>query len=391
MSDLTPWNLSSAGGGVFLLDATDELVELTETAFATEDELQELIARHPRLIPSALSSDGDRRWLLVAREQGVSETVDGAARWWLDHLLLDQDGVPTLVEVKRSTDTRLRREVVGQLLDYAAGAVGTWRAADLRAVVEADPEALAGLLGPDADEEAFWEQVEANLRAGRLRLVFLADRIPPELERVVAFLDAQMNLCEVRAVEVRRLTSGKGTATITTRIVGATTAGGSAAKAGRSSGQQWDEPRLLQAITEQHGPEAAAAARRIIDWFRNRGARIWFGKGPTMGSVIPSFALPDGRRLFTIGIWTGGGIEVQFQHLIDPPFDDGLREELARRLEEIPGVQIPRDRLRKRPTFLLEHVTQEPETARLLGVLEWCLDTAITRTAAAPDTGATAT
>ena len=27
---------------------------------------------------------------------------------------------PTLVEVKRSSDTRIRREVVGQMLDYAA-------------------------------------------------------------------------------------------------------------------------------------------------------------------------------------------------------------------------------------------------------------------------------
>jgi hypothetical protein len=32
----------------------------------------------------------------------------------------DQNAVPTLVEVKRSSDTRIRREVVGQMLDYAA-------------------------------------------------------------------------------------------------------------------------------------------------------------------------------------------------------------------------------------------------------------------------------
>jgi hypothetical protein len=183
LPDLTPWSLSSTGGGVFLLGADDALTELAESAFGTEDELQDLIARHPRLISSALSSEADRRWLLVAREQPVASAVDGGARWWLDHLLLDQDGVPTLVEVKRSTDTRLRREVIGQMLDYAASAVGTWRAASLREVVEAEPDAISRLLPPDADVDAFWEQVEANLRAGRLRLVFLADRIPPELER----------------------------------------------------------------------------------------------------------------------------------------------------------------------------------------------------------------
>jgi len=29
--------------------------------------------------------------------------------WALDHLLLDQDAIPTLVEVKRSSDTRIRK------------------------------------------------------------------------------------------------------------------------------------------------------------------------------------------------------------------------------------------------------------------------------------------
>jgi len=38
----------------------------------------------------------------------------------VDHLFLGQDGSPTLVEVKWSTDTRIRRKVVDQLLWNAA-------------------------------------------------------------------------------------------------------------------------------------------------------------------------------------------------------------------------------------------------------------------------------
>ena len=51
----------------------------------------------------------------------------------MDHLFLDQDSIPTIVEVKRSTDTRIRREVVGQLLDYAANAVVYWPVERLQA------------------------------------------------------------------------------------------------------------------------------------------------------------------------------------------------------------------------------------------------------------------
>jgi hypothetical protein len=40
--------------------------------------------------------------------------------------------VPTLVEVKRRADTRIRREVVGQMLDYAANGVVYWPLEQLR-------------------------------------------------------------------------------------------------------------------------------------------------------------------------------------------------------------------------------------------------------------------
>jgi hypothetical protein len=55
--------------------------------------------------------------VLVGREAALPDDHDAAARWSVDHLFLDQDAVPTLGEVKRSSDTQIRREVVGQMLD----------------------------------------------------------------------------------------------------------------------------------------------------------------------------------------------------------------------------------------------------------------------------------
>jgi hypothetical protein len=54
---------------------------------------------------------------------------------------------------------------------------------------------LAAFLGPQ-EPDAFWRQVDANLRAGRVRMVFVADRIPPELRRIVEFLNEQMRPAE---------------------------------------------------------------------------------------------------------------------------------------------------------------------------------------------------
>ena len=68
-----------------------------------------------------------RRWLLVSQEHGVPDRGGATGdRWSLDHLFVDQDAVPTLVEVKRSTDSRIRREVVRQMMDYAANGVLYW-------------------------------------------------------------------------------------------------------------------------------------------------------------------------------------------------------------------------------------------------------------------------
>lgn len=56
---------------------------------------------------------------MSAKPPVYSVSEGAAACWSLDHLFLDQDGVPTLAEVKSASDTRLRREVVGQMFGRA--------------------------------------------------------------------------------------------------------------------------------------------------------------------------------------------------------------------------------------------------------------------------------
>ena len=103
----------------------EKLIEMVEQPYKAEEVLQRLLADYPNLLAGDQDDEPRRRWLLVERELGIAGEEDGSDRWSLDHLFLDQDGVPTLVEVKRSSDTRLR-EVVGQLLDYAANASAFW-------------------------------------------------------------------------------------------------------------------------------------------------------------------------------------------------------------------------------------------------------------------------
>ena len=118
-----------------------ELKALEEQAFSREDELQALIAEHPELLDGEQIRPGDaRRWILVTREKGIAESSGAASKWSLDHLIIDQDAVPTLAELKRGANSEIRRTIVGQLLEYAAHASETWTASELCQAFERDAE-----------------------------------------------------------------------------------------------------------------------------------------------------------------------------------------------------------------------------------------------------------
>jgi hypothetical protein len=217
-------------GGIFLLSG-ETLVEMREQAYDSEDLLQRWLAKYPYLLAGGDQLAGSpRRWLLVKREAGVPDREAGGSRWALDHLLIDQEAVPTLVEVKRSDDTRIRREVVGQMLDYAANGVVYWPAERLRADFEARctkedkdaEEVFRDSLGGDLDPERFWEEVEQNLLSGRIRLVFVSDTLPPELRRVIEFLNERMSPTEVVGVEIKQYVGQGNLTTLVPRVVGQT-------------------------------------------------------------------------------------------------------------------------------------------------------------------------
>jgi len=200
------------------------LNEFQEEPFAEEDALQALIARNPELLAGEQMNPGDPpRWILITREAGIADEVDGAARWSLDHALVDQHAVPTLVETKRGDNSEIRRTIVGQMLDYAAHASRYWTAAELREKFEAREDAdsrLSDLLDQEEpDHEEFWNLVETNLSAKNLRLLFVADRIPDELATVVEFLNEQMPRIEVLAVEIKQFRGDSGLILVP-RVVG---------------------------------------------------------------------------------------------------------------------------------------------------------------------------
>ena len=282
---------------IYTRDSDGKLMALEEERFTDEDTLQRLIAEHPELLDGVQIRPGDpRRWILVTREQGVPDTVGSTARWSLDHLLIDQDGVPTLVEVKRGANPEVRRTVVGQMLDYAAHAPQTWTIDELRRTFEGSvdepDEALRKLLLTDGevDSDAFWEGVATNLAAKRLRLLFVADAIPDELAHVVEFLNEQMPNIEVLAVEIKQFRSFT-MQTLVPRVIGRTVGlSGSAVSRSSSSRRKLDRDTLLGELGDD---DVCAAALRLLDVAEECGARLsWGSASVTIRAICDSWSKP---------------------------------------------------------------------------------------------------
>ena len=215
---------------IFLLNNDCKLIEMNESGYITEDHLQELLANYPDLISgSQINPDRPRRWLLISREFGVPDELNANDRWSLDNLFIDQDGIPTLVEVKRSTDTRIRREVIGQVLDYAANAVSYWSVEEIKYRFEErckelnqDPEAeLISFLRGSFDTERFWENTKINLKAGKIRMLIIADTIPKEMQRIIEFLNGQMTPAEILGIEIKQFVNND-LKTLVPRVLGLT-------------------------------------------------------------------------------------------------------------------------------------------------------------------------
>jgi len=364
-------------GGIFLISDNGNLVELENQPYDSENLLQELLAKYPNLIAGEqINSASPRRWLLVKREKEIPSEEGGSGRWAVDHLFLDQEGIPTLVEVKRSSDTRIRREVVGQMLDYAANAVAYWPVETIKAQFEAscsessDPDDILNeFLNFDQEVEQFWQNVKTNLQAGRIRLLFVADQIPSELRRVIEFLNNQMDPAEVLALELKQFV-GQGHRTLVPSVIGQTM---QAIQKKRPSGVRGDEASFFSALKTMRGEEEMAIARELINWGQNRGYKIRWTDALTALAILTH----GDKILSRFGIAKNGIIYLDLValHMNETGYlkeGDPKRNELFVRLKTL-GFIISEKALRGQgsPSIRLEQLQVKENRDEFTYILDW--------------------
>jgi len=183
---------------VYVVGDDGRTVAMERIQCKNEDaELQQLLENNHNLLPGdQINPEDPRRWLLVRREMPVEDPSSGEGRWSIDFLFADQSGMPTFVECKRFLDTRSRREVVAQMLEYAANGHYYWTTDLLRRYASESAEKRGmdleeAVRSVTADETAsvddFLESMVNNLREGQVRLVFFLEESPHELQSSVNY------------------------------------------------------------------------------------------------------------------------------------------------------------------------------------------------------------
>jgi hypothetical protein len=302
--------------GVFIRHG-DKLIPMREQVLQAESVLEQLLAESPALLAGDDDADG-RRWILVSR---------GGDQAGPDYVFLDEEGVPTLVEVSRSADPNASRELVGQMVDYAANVIAYQDPARLRATLESRcrdqgrdvQDVLHEDLGIDMEPGHFWEHVRVNMSVGRLRLIFAADAIPADLRRIVEFMNEQMSPTEVLALEIRQYVEDGGRQyTLVSRVFGWTAA--AQRRKGRGSAQAtwtWDDfrrtlpkpqfevaqalARELEAAILHRGLDWKAELRRsAIAYQRARGHSVVLIELAAEAPVRLAIKLPDAPRALNL-------------------------------------------------------------------------------------------
>ncbi|KTE37318.1 MULTISPECIES: hypothetical protein [unclassified Sphingopyxis] len=183
--------LIAAGGG-----ASEQLTAMplgVDGHGFSEAAIQELVQAYPGCLPIA---EIDSLFVDPVPICTELNTPAGA----IDNFMVTATGLPVLVECKLWRNPQGRREVVGQILDYAKE-LGRWSCSDLQREVsrrlKLDGNPLIDLVraaGYAVDEIAFNDALTHNLRRGRFLLLIVGDGIREGVEAITEHLQRHAGL-----------------------------------------------------------------------------------------------------------------------------------------------------------------------------------------------------
>ncbi|KAA6438742.1 hypothetical protein FEM33_15920 [Dyadobacter flavalbus] len=164
-----------------------ERVQLYNNEY-NESWIQKLIHDNADILPISEIEPGFAPAISIGRELRTNAG-------FIDNMLISPDGYITLVETKLWRNPQARREVVGQILDYAKE-LSKWTFSDLDTRIRNLDQSSEGIVAmiqkqagyPDIEEHTLIDNINRNLRRGRILLLIVGDGIRESVEEMVEYL-----------------------------------------------------------------------------------------------------------------------------------------------------------------------------------------------------------
>jgi len=366
-----------------------------ETPLRLEADLHDSLTNHPKLLPA--EDMGLGRTVVVGRESGLAS---GSS----DLILVDDRGQICVVEVKKEGNPDVR-QVVAQLLDYACALRGKTLAEFERDVFlpyagrhGAAPSSLSEYLvaafdlteeeATDADSpspsiDTIETALSGSLRTGRFVLVVAAPKIPERVRCVLEYENAQGHRFYGLEVSYFKLSDETLATTEIECFVPRLAVQPSPLErtATRRDGHIHNQASILQRLRDQEdGIRKAEVAAALFDWADQRDVELFFGAGHKEATCY--FGREDDRGylrpLALVAYERTAALYIPFIEMArsrHPSFaSETMRKELQHRLNEIPGVSIRDDQLRRYPRVELLKLIDPHVRDKFLGVIQWALD-----------------
>ena len=158
-----------------------------------EGRLRDLLFRHPQTLPISAIDPAYAGTVSVCKEL---KTQAGP----LDALYANSSGRLVIAEFKLWRNPQARREVIGQILDYAKD-LASWGYEDLQREISLNLGKTGNVLyelvredTPGLDEAEFVDNVTRHLKRGEFLLLIVGDGIQEGVEKIVEFVQSHSGL-----------------------------------------------------------------------------------------------------------------------------------------------------------------------------------------------------
>lgn len=274
--------------------------EVESTEYSNEKELQKMLVKSPSLIPMKDIWESSSKQLVLAIEEFG---FPGSGR--TDILSFSADGNVAIIECKLANNPGIKREVIGQILEYGSY---LWKMSydelDDK-IYETRRKHLADLVSESVKDDSDWNEeqfrngVKNSLETGEFSLVIVVDKINEELRKIIEFL----NNCgepkfSFNALEMQRFQAGSAEVLVPQLH-------GSSSQILRKPSTRWTEPKFFQELQKNCSPDVVSIVKNIYDWSNNiETARVEFGMGsrygtfnfyPTQNVNLAFTAITDGK------------------------------------------------------------------------------------------------